>query len=112
MVTYFKIGMFQHIIGSHPVQDELGLVGHPDNVVLHGVREQPSLVDQLNESQPGVLLQAVLPLLRAQQHHQLNHGVGVLERRQTFAFHQQLLAVRSYQRFGEEGCEVYHDFPQ
>ena len=37
--------MLDDVISSHPVKDELGLVGDPDDVVLHGVRQQPTLVD-------------------------------------------------------------------
>jgi hypothetical protein len=33
------------VVGAHAVEDELGLVGHAHNVVLHGVRQQPAFVD-------------------------------------------------------------------
>ena len=69
----------QDIFCPHPVEDVLGFVGHPDDVVLHGVAEEASLVDQLHEGPTGVLLQRVLPLLGAQQHHQLHHRRAVSE---------------------------------
>ncbi len=59
-------GVLEHVIGAHPVEDELRLVGHPHNVVLHGVGEEAALVDELYEGQPGVLLQRVLPLLESE----------------------------------------------
>ncbi len=58
--------MLEHVICAHPVEDELRLVGHAHNVVLHGVGEQAALVDELYEGQPGVLLQRVLPLLESE----------------------------------------------
>jgi hypothetical protein len=58
--------MLEHVISAHPVEDELRLVGHPHDVVLHGVGEQAALVDELYEGQPGVLLQRVLPLLESE----------------------------------------------
>lgn len=48
--------MLEHVIGPHPVQYELGLISHAHDVVPHGVRQQPTLVDQLDERQPSVLL--------------------------------------------------------
>ena len=41
--------MFDDVIGSHPVEDELGLVGNADDVVLHGVRQQSALVNLEND---------------------------------------------------------------
>lgn len=58
--------MLQDIISSHPVQYKLCLIGDPDDVVPHGVREEPTLVYQLDEGEPGVLLKRVLPLLGAE----------------------------------------------
>ena len=58
--------MLEHVISAHPVEDELRLVGHPHNVVLHGVGEEAALVDELYEGQSGVLLQRVLPLLESE----------------------------------------------
>lgn len=58
-----EVGVLKDVVGAHPVQDELGLVGHAHDVVLHGVRQQPAFVDELDEGQPRVLLQRVLPLL-------------------------------------------------
>ncbi len=55
--------MLEDVVSTHPVEDELRLVGHPHDVVLHGVGEEAALVDELYEGQPGVLLQRVLPLL-------------------------------------------------
>jgi hypothetical protein len=55
--NYFKIRVLEHVVGAHAVEDELGLVGHAHNVVLHGVRQQPPFVDQLDEGEPSVLLQ-------------------------------------------------------
>lgn len=71
--THLKIGMLQNIISPHPVQNKLRFIGHPDDVVSHSVGQEPAFVDQLDEGQPRVLLQRVLPLLGAQQHHQLHH---------------------------------------
>ena len=33
--------MLQNIICSHPVEYKLGFVGNPDDVVLHGMGEEP-----------------------------------------------------------------------
>ena len=59
-----------------------------------------------------MLLQRVLPLLRAQQHHQLDDGRRSLERGDRFALHQQVLAVRPDQGLGQEGSEVDHDLTE
>jgi len=32
-----KLGVLDDVIGSHAVEDELGFVGNPHDVVLHGV---------------------------------------------------------------------------
>ena len=63
---------------------------------LHGVGEEAALVDELDEGQPGVLLQRVLPLLRAQQHHELHDRVARLEGRDGLALHEQVLAIVNY----------------
>jgi hypothetical protein len=110
--AHLEICMFEHVVRSHPVQDELGLVGHPDDVVLHRVRQQSALVYQFDERQTGVFLQRVLPLLRAQQHHQFHNGVAVLEGGQAFALHQQLLSVRPHQRLRQERREINHDLSE
>lgn len=76
--SYLKISMFKYVVSSHPVQYELGLIGDPNDVISHGMGQQATLVDQLYERQPGVLLQRVLPLLGAKQHHQLHYrGAGL-----------------------------------
>ena len=31
-----ELGVLEHVVGAHPVQDELGLVGHAHDVVLSG----------------------------------------------------------------------------
>lgn len=41
---YLKLCVFVDVLGSLSVQDELGLVGNTDNVVLHGVAQQPLAV--------------------------------------------------------------------
>lgn len=71
--SHLKIGMFEYIVGPHPIQYELSLIGDPHDVISHGVRQQPALVDQLDEGEPRVLLQTVLPLLGAEQHHEFHH---------------------------------------
>jgi hypothetical protein len=38
---YLKVGVFDHVFGAHPIQNELGFVGHADDVVFHGVRQEP-----------------------------------------------------------------------
>ena len=43
----------------------------------------PALVDELNEGETGVFLQWILPLLWAQQHHQLNDRRALLQCHQT-----------------------------
>ena len=55
--------MLEHVVGAHPVEDELCLIGHAHNMILHGVGEEAALVDELYEGQAGVLLQRILPLL-------------------------------------------------
>ena len=40
--VYLEIGVLDDVLGAHAVQNELGLVGHADDVVLHGVRQQPA----------------------------------------------------------------------
>ena len=37
--------MFDNVVCPHPVEDELGFVGHADDVVLHGVGQQSALVN-------------------------------------------------------------------
>jgi hypothetical protein len=37
--------MFYDVVGPHPVEDELSFVGHADDVVLHGVGQQSTLVN-------------------------------------------------------------------
>jgi len=44
----------------------------------------PSLVNELDESEACVLLQGVLPFLRAEEHNQLHDGIAVLECGQTW----------------------------
>jgi len=51
-----ELGVLLDVVGAHPVQDELGLVGHAHNVILARVRQQAALVYQLDEGQAGVLL--------------------------------------------------------
>ena len=41
MCTYLELGMLVHVLGPLPVEDELGLVGHSHDVVLHGVAQEP-----------------------------------------------------------------------
>jgi len=77
-----KLALPPHILGAHPTQNEVGLVGHAHNVVLAGVRQQPALVDQLDEREARVLLQRGLPLLGAQQHDELDHRARLLEGRE------------------------------
>lgn len=40
-VVYLKLCVLVDVLGSLSVQDELGLIGNPHNVVLHGVTQQP-----------------------------------------------------------------------
>ena len=81
---YLEVGVLHHVLGPHPVEDELGFVGHANDVILHGVRQEPNtnrtrlksttsatnyhpirnqsgelpaFVDELDEGEPGVLLQ-------------------------------------------------------
>lgn len=97
--------MFDHVFGPHSVQDKFCFIGNADDVIFHGVRQEtikknkdwfisnpnkvlfhsqlPALVDELDEGQPGVLLQRVLPLLRAQQHDQLYHRLALFKRGQS-----------------------------
>ncbi len=56
-----------------------------------------------------MLLQRVLPLLRAEQHDQLNDGGAGLEGRDGLALHQEVLAVRTHQSLGQERCKIDHD---
>ena len=72
----------------------------------------PSFVYKLDKSQSSVFLQRVLPFLRAEKHNKLNNRLAVLERGQSFALHQEFLAVGSDQRLGQEGREVHHDLSQ
>ena len=59
-----------------------------------------------------MLLQRVLPLLRAQQHDQLHHGRAVLESHDGFALHQEVLPMRTHQGLGQKGGEVDHDLTE
>jgi hypothetical protein len=45
LIPGFELCMLDDVIGPHPVENKLGLVGHPHDVVLHGVRQQPTFVD-------------------------------------------------------------------
>lgn len=45
----------------------------------HIINVLPSLVNELDESEARVLLQGVLPFLRAEQHNQFHDGVAVLK---------------------------------
>lgn len=56
MKFYLKICMFQYIISPHPVQYKLCFVGNPDDMIPHRMRQQTTLIDQLNERQPRMLL--------------------------------------------------------
>ena len=56
-----------------------------------------------------MLLQRVLPLLRTEQHHQLDDRRGRLESRDGLALHQQVLAVRPDQGLGQKRGKVDHD---
>lgn len=38
---YLKIRVLDHVFGSHSVQNEFRFISNTDNVILHGVREQP-----------------------------------------------------------------------
>jgi hypothetical protein len=49
--------MLEHIVSPHPVKDKLRLIGHADDVILHGMGKEAALVDQLDECEPSVLLQ-------------------------------------------------------
>ncbi len=40
-----EFSMFDDVVSPHPVEDELGFVGHADDVVLHGVGQQSTLVN-------------------------------------------------------------------
>ncbi len=51
-----ELGVLKDVVGSHAIEYELGLVGHPDDVVLHRVTQKTTLVDQLDEGEAGVLL--------------------------------------------------------
>lgn len=81
--------------------------------LCHGLDKiLPSFVDEFNESETGVFLQRILPLLRAEQHDQLHHRLALLEREEALAFEQQFLAVRAEERLREERREVDHDLPE
>lgn len=41
-MEYLEFGVLVDVLGSLAVQDELGLVGHSHNVVLHGVTQESS----------------------------------------------------------------------
>lgn len=36
-MAYLELGVLEDVVGPHPVQDELGFIGHAHDVVLHGV---------------------------------------------------------------------------
>lgn len=38
-VFYLKLSVFVDVLGSLSAQDELSLIGHPHQVVLHGVAQ-------------------------------------------------------------------------
>ena len=99
-----EIGMLLDVLGSHAIQNKVGLIGHAHNVVLAGVRQQSALVDQLNERQARMLLQRCLPLLRAQQHDELDHRAGLSQGGQ--ARGDELLAVRAHYNFGQQLREL------
>lgn len=40
-VSYLKLCMFMNVFGPLSTQDELGFISHPNQVVLHGVTQQP-----------------------------------------------------------------------
>lgn len=42
MLKYLELGVLVDVLGSLPVQDELGLVGHADDVILHSVAKEPN----------------------------------------------------------------------
>lgn len=43
---YLKLCMFVDVLCSLSVQDELSLVGNPNDMVLHGMAEQPLTVQR------------------------------------------------------------------
>lgn len=43
--SYLKLCMFVNVLGPLSAQDELGFIGDPDQVVLHGVTQQPGAED-------------------------------------------------------------------
>ena len=81
-------------------------------ILISNPSQDYKTTDQFNESQSGVLLKRVLPLLRAEQHDELYDGGWGLEGRDGLALHQQVLAVRPDQRLGQERREVNHDLAQ
>lgn len=52
--------------------------------VLAVINVLPSLVNELDESKTRVLLQRVLPFLRAEKHNQFHDGVAVFKCSQTW----------------------------
>jgi hypothetical protein len=82
--THLKLCMFLYVICPHAIENELCLVGHPHNMIPGGMGEQAAFVHQLDERQARMLLQGVLPFLRAQQHHQLHHRGALLQGHQAW----------------------------
>ena len=66
-IPRFELGVFDDVVGSHPVKNELCLVGHPHDVVLHGVRQEPPLVYLQSKEQPV-------------SHCQVNDHLGTVDR--------------------------------
>ena len=99
-----ELGVFLNIIGTHAIQNEIGLVGHAHNMILAGMRQQAAFVDELDERETGVFLQRRLPLLRAQQHYQFNDRARLTQRRQ--AGRNELLSVRAHYDLGENEREL------
>ena len=56
----------------------------------------------------GVLLQGVLPLLGTEQHHQLDDRIAVFEGHQSFALHEQVLAVGANQGLKKGKTRLYN----
>jgi len=52
---YLKIGVLHDIFGTHPVQNEFRFVGNADDVILHGVRQQPNATT----ATPNALINAI-----------------------------------------------------
>ncbi len=73
------LGVLFDVISAHAVEDEVSLVGHAHNVILAGMGEQATLVDELDEREAGVLLQGCLPFLGAKEHDELDDGRGLAE---------------------------------